>query len=100
MATVAGGFELRLPSGSERRGRGGEFGVEPFLTAGIALGLFDIIGEIAYEWNLNNVHGQREQELTANLAVGWPVSRRFTPLLELNTVTMIQGTVEEDTPKL
>jgi hypothetical protein len=100
MAAVAGGFELRLPSGSERRGLGGEFGVEPFLTAGIALGPFDVIGEIAYEWNLNNVHGQREQELTANLTVGWPVSRWFTPLLELNTVTMIQGTVEEDTPKL
>ena len=100
MAAVAGGFELRLPSGSERRGLGGEFGVEPFLTAGIALGPFDVIGEIAYEWNLNNVHGQREQELTANLAVGWPVSRWFTPLLELNTVTMIQGTVEEDSPKL
>jgi hypothetical protein len=33
MAAGAGGFELRLPSGSERRGRGGEFGVEPFLTA-------------------------------------------------------------------
>jgi hypothetical protein len=100
MAAVAGGFELRLPSGSERRGLGGEFGVEPFLTAAIALGPFDVIGEIAYECNLNNVHGQREQELTANLAVGWPVSRWFTPLLELNTVTMIQGTVEEDSPKL
>ena len=48
-----------------------------------------LLGEIAYEWNLNNVRGQREQELTANLAVAWPVSRWFTPLLELNTVTMI-----------
>jgi hypothetical protein len=28
------------------------------------------------------------------------VSRWFTPLLELNTVTMIQGTVAEDSPKL
>lgn len=41
LAAAAGGFELRLPSGSERRGLGGEFGVEPFLTAGIALGPFD-----------------------------------------------------------
>jgi hypothetical protein len=100
LTAVAGGFEVRLPSGSERRRLGGEFSVEPFLTAGIALGPFDVIAEIAYEWNLNNVRGQREQELTANLAVAWPVSRWFTPLLELNTVTMIQGTVEEDSPKL
>ena len=100
LTAVAGGFEVRLPSGSERRGLGGEFSVEPFLTAGIALGPFDVMAEVAYEWNLNNVPGQREQELTANLAVGWPVSRWFTPLLELNTVTMIQGTEVEDGPKL
>jgi Putative MetA-pathway of phenol degradation len=100
LTAVAGGFEVRLPSGSERRRLGGEFSVEPFLTAGIALGPFDVLAEIAYEWNLNNVPGQREQELTANLAVGWPVSRWFTPLLELNTVTMVQGTAEEDSPKL
>jgi hypothetical protein len=100
LTAVAGGFELRLPSGSERRGLGGEFGAEPFLTAGIALGPFDVLAEIAYEWNLNNVPGQREQNLTGNLAVAWPVSRWFTPLLELNTVTMMQGTVAEDSPKL
>jgi hypothetical protein len=100
LTAVAGGFELRLPSGSERRGLGGEFGVEPFLTTGIALGPFDVMAEIAYEWNLNNVPGQREQEITANLAVGWPVSRWFTPLLELNSVTKIQGAAEEEGPKL
>jgi Putative MetA-pathway of phenol degradation len=100
LVAVAGGFELQLPSGSERRGLGGEFGIEPFLTAGTALGPLDVMTEVAYEWNLNNVRGQREQELTANLAVGWPVSRWFTPLLEVNTVTMIQGAVEEDSPTL
>jgi hypothetical protein len=100
LTAVAGGFELRLPSGSERRGLGGEFGVESFLTAGIALGPFDVMTEIAYEWNLNNVPGQREQALTANLAVAWPVSRWFTPLLELDTVTMVQGTAQADSPKL
>ena len=60
----------------------------------------DVMAEVAYGWNLNNVRGQREQELTANLAVGWPVSRWFTPFLELNTVTMIQGAVEENSPGL
>src|SRR5262249_48696687 len=33
---VAAGVELKLPSGSERRGLGGELAVEPFVTAGIA----------------------------------------------------------------
>jgi hypothetical protein len=97
---LAGGFEIRLPSGSEKRGLGGEFAIEPFVTGGIAVGPLDVLADVAYEWNLNNVRGQNEQELTANLAVAWPVSRWFTPLLELNTVTMVQGPQDEDSPKL
>jgi hypothetical protein len=100
LALLSGGFELRLPSGSERRGLGGEIAVEPFVTGGIALGPFDVIAAIAYEWNLNNVRGPREQQLTADLAVGWPVSRWFTPFLELNTVSKIQGQEDEDAVKL
>lgn len=99
-ALLAGGFEIRLPSGSEKRLLGGEFAIEPFLTGGVAVGPLDVLADIAYEWNLNNVRGQNEQELTANLAVGWPASRWFTPLLELNTVTMVQGPQDEDSPKL
>src|SRR5207249_3964735 len=34
-ALLAGGFELRLPSGSMSRGLGGELSVEPFVSAGI-----------------------------------------------------------------
>ena len=100
LALLSGGFELRLPSGSERRGLGGEIAIEPFVTGGIALGPFDVIAAIAYEWNLNNVRGPREQQLTADLAVGWPVSRWFTPFLELNTVSKIQGQEDEDAVKL
>ena len=99
-ALLAGGFEIRLPSGSEKRLLGGEFAIEPFLTGGIAVGPIDLLADIAYEWNLNNVRGQNEQELTANLAVAWPVSRWFTPLLELNAVTMVQGPQDEGSPKL
>src|SRR6266704_3593140 len=58
LVLLSGGFELRLPSGSERRGLGGE------------------------------------------IAVGWPLSRWFTPLLELNTVSKIQGQEGEDAVKL
>ncbi|SRR6266851_3521854 len=100
-ALVAGGFELTVPSGSERRGLGGTAAVEPFLTAGIALGPFDVLGDIRYEWNINShVVGQREQTLTANLAAGYRVSPWFTPFLELNTVTKTSGAAAEDAPQL
>jgi hypothetical protein len=87
---VAAGFELTLPSGSASRGLGGAFAIEPFVTAGIALGPFDIIGELHYEWQLNNPDGEavREQELAGNLAVGYRLHRLFTPFVELNTVVL------------
>jgi hypothetical protein len=101
LTLIAGGFELRLPTGSERRGLGGEFTVEPFLAGGIVLGPLDVLADIAYEWNVNGgIRAQREQELTANLAVAWPLHRWFTPFLELNTVTRTSGHQEEDAPKL
>ncbi len=100
-ALVATGFEVRFPSGSERRGLGGEAAIEPFVAAGIALGPVDLLTEVAYEWNINaNVRGEREQQLTAGLAVGYLVTRRFTPLLELTTVTKVRGEEGEDAPKL
>jgi len=93
---VAMGVEGRFPTGSERRGLGGEASIEPFITAGVALGPFDVLAEIAYEWNLNsNVHGPREQELTAGAALGWRVHRKFTPLVELTTVTQTRGSDDE-----
>jgi hypothetical protein len=91
-AQVAAGFEARLPSGSERRGLGGEAALEPFLTAGIAVGDFDLLAEIAYEFNINaHVPGPQEQQLTAGTAVGYRMSRWFTPLLELTTRTLTRG---------
>ena len=88
---VAFGLESRLPSGSRARDLGGEHAIEPFLTAGTALGPFDIIGEVAYEWVLNGDEHPREQEFTARLAIAYPISRRFAPLLELVTVTQTRG---------
>src|SRR5215471_20166586 len=79
-ALAAAGLELTLPSGSRTRGLGGEYTLEPFLTAGIALGPFDLIGEVAYEWVLNGDAQPHEQDFTARLAIGYPVSRWFTPL--------------------
>ena len=98
-ALAAGGFELRLPSGSASRGLGGEFSVEPFVTAGIALGPFDLLGSISYEWVLNG-SAPREQELTWNIALGYPASRWFTPFVELNSVTQTAGAREDGGPDL
>ena len=98
---VAGGFELTLPSGSRSRGLGGELDVEPFLTGGIALGPFDLLGSVAYEWNLNpSAPRPREQEFTANLALAYILSRWFTPFVEVNTLTQTVGMREEDEPSL
>src|SRR5215813_7272028 len=95
-ALVAFGLESKLASGSKTRGLGGEYAMEPFLTAAIALGPFDLIGEVAYEWILNGDEHPREQEFTARLAIGYRVSRWFTPLLELVTVTMTRGPADDE----
>jgi outer membrane putative beta-barrel porin/alpha-amylase len=98
-ALVAAGFEVKLPSGSQRHGLGGEAAIEPFVTAGIALGPFDVLADISYEWALNShVHGQREQELSANLGLGYPASRWFTPFLEVGTVVLTSGSEEDVLP--
>src|SRR2546422_5212932 len=95
-ALVAFGLESKLASGSRGRGLGGEYAVEPFLTAGIALGPFDLIGEVAYEWILNGDEHPREQEFTARLAIAYPASRWFIPLLELVTVTKTRGPADDE----
>jgi hypothetical protein len=96
---VALGAEGKLPTGSERRGLGGEAAIEPFVTAGFGLGPVEVLSEIAYEWNLNaHVPGQREEELTAGAALGWLLHRRVVPLVELTTVTPIRGQDEPDAP--
>jgi hypothetical protein len=91
-ALIAVGFDTTLPTGSAGRGLGGDAAIEPFGRAAVALGPFDLLGEVTYEWNLNaHVHGERAQELTSGLAVGYIATDRLTPLLELNTVTLVRG---------
>jgi hypothetical protein len=98
---IAAGFEATLPTGSERRGLGGEAAVEAFVRGAVALGPFDLLAEIAYEWNVNaHVRGEREQTLTAGVALGYLLTRRVTPLLELTMVRRLRGTDQEDEPRL
>src|SRR3989441_1621996 len=88
LSQVAVGMEARLPTGSERRGLGGEATVEPFVTGGIALGDFDLLASVAYEFNVNaRVPGPNEQELTASAAAAWRGTPRFPPLGGLVTGT-------------
>jgi Putative MetA-pathway of phenol degradation len=96
LSQVAVGIEGRFPSGSERRGLGGEASAEPFVTAGIALGDFDLLASVAYEFNLNaHVAGPNEQELAASAAMGWRITRAFAPLVELVTVTRTRGAPDD-----
>ncbi len=91
-ALVALGFEVKLPSGSQRRDLGGEASIEPFVTAGIGRGPFELLADIAWERNLNaHVDGPHEQELSAGVAGGWILHRWFEPLLELRFVNTLRG---------
>jgi outer membrane putative beta-barrel porin/alpha-amylase len=87
---VSAGFEVRLPSGSERRGLGGETTVEPFVSAGIAIDRFYLVGEVSYEWRLDALKANRSQEVGTQVALGYQIGR-FIPMLELNTVTKTDG---------
>ena len=96
LAALAIGVEGRFPSGSERRGLGGEAAVEPFASFGIALGDFDLLAAAAYEFNVNaGVKGPNEQELSGSVALAWRLHRRFAPLVELATVTRTRGDDED-----
>jgi hypothetical protein len=97
LSQVAVGLETRFPTGSERRGLGGEASLEPFVTGGIALGDVDLLASVAYEFNVNaHVAGPNEQELTASAAAAWRVTRAFAPLVELVTVTRTRAPTDDE----
>jgi len=83
-------FTTTLPSGSEHKGLGGELAVEPFVTAAIALGPFDLLADASYKWTFDP---EKAQEFDGGLAAAWPLSRWFTPFIELRAT---KPTVAED----
>src|SRR2546422_928037 len=88
LSQVAVGVEGRLPTGSERRGLGGEAAGEPFVTRGIALGGFHLLASVAHQVNVNPpVPGPHEQELTASAAPAGRGPPRVAPLGGVGTVT-------------
>src|SRR3989442_1825967 len=67
---VSTGVTTTLPSGSEQKGLGGELALEPFATAAIALGPFDLIGEVSYHLTIQPEHAHEvDNRLGAALAV-------------------------------
>jgi hypothetical protein len=85
---VAAGATLVMPSGSEDPVLGGDLAVEPFLTAGAAVGPLAAIGEASYEWTLDPVH---EERVSTGLALAWSVTDWLTPFGEVRTVTPTHG---------
>jgi hypothetical protein len=96
-AQLAVGMEARFPTGSARRGLGGEAAVEPFVTGGIAFGPVDILADVGWEFNINaHVKGAQEQELGAGVAVAYILHRNFAPLLELRTATLTRAAADDE----
>jgi outer membrane putative beta-barrel porin/alpha-amylase len=88
---LSAGFEARLPTGSRKRGLGGDPGIEPFVSASVAVQRFYLVGEASYDWSLDAPAGERrEQQATVGAAVGYQIER-LVPMIELTTVTKTRG---------
>ena len=99
---LSGGVTLTFPTGSERRGLGGQFAVAPFLAAGKGLGPFSLQADVAYRWRLDRprpiepeeegdepVRPHKEHGVTANLTATYSPLKWLAVLLELNSVTLL-----------
>jgi Putative MetA-pathway of phenol degradation len=96
-AQVVLGFEVDTPTGSKHRKLGGEWGVEPYASAGIKFGGLNILGSVGHEWGkLNAPHeDEKERAVKADLTLGYDLSKIFAALFEVNTVTLTKGGEDE-----
>ncbi len=99
---LAGGVVVGFPTGSERRGLGGQLAVAPFVATGKAFGPFSLQADAAYRWQLNRpreiepeeegeeaVRPHKEHGVTANLTATYSPLKWLAVLLELNSVTVL-----------
>lgn len=99
---LAGGVVLGFPTGSERRGLGGQLAIAPFVATGKAFGPFSLQADAAYRWQLNRprriepeeegeeaVRPHKEHGVTANLTATYSPLKWLAVLLELNSVTVL-----------
>src|SRR5258708_8424847 len=71
LSQIAVGVEVRLPTGSERRGLGGAAALAPFVSGGLPLGDFDGLAPVPYGFNANpHVPGPNGQDPAAPAPVG------------------------------
>ena len=101
---LSGGLKMTFSTGSEPRELGGKWSLAPFLAAGKGLGPFSLQADLFYTWQLDrdatiraeeegaeSIRPAKEQQLAANLTATYSPVERLGVILELNSVTTIQG---------
>jgi len=98
---LSAGFDIRAPSGSAKRGLGGNVAVTPFVAAGVKLGRFDVQAEAGYSWIFaTQGSGEDAQQVAAGLAVGSAVRRWLTPFVEATTISRVRGAERDNGVKV
>ena len=89
-ALAAAGLALTLPTGSGRRGLGGQTSLEPFATVGLIAGDFLMVSDIGFVMPVGHPKGDGER-IHTTLAVARPIGQRLIPLLELTVASTLRG---------
>ena len=92
---VAVGLTLTLPTGSERRGLGGETVIEPFAAVGLVAADLLIVCDVGYVMTVGGPH-RDQRRIHAGLAVGRPTGRSLIPLLALTAARTLEGADDRD----
>jgi hypothetical protein len=87
---VTAGLALTLPTGSVRRGLGGQTALEPFAAIGLIAGDLLIVSDIGYIMTVGGPN-RDERRIHATLAVARPIGQRFIPLLALTAASTLEG---------
>lgn len=91
------GFDVGTPTGSARRGLGGNASVTPFVAAGVKLGRFDVQADAGYTWSFaTQGRGRHEQRVVTDLAIGTPIRPWLIPFIEATTVSRVSGAAKAD----
>jgi hypothetical protein len=89
-ALAAAGLGLTLPTGSERRGLGGQTALEPFAVVGLAAGDLLIVSDFGYVMTIAGPH-RDERRIHGTLALAHPVGQRLLPLLALTAASTLEN---------
>jgi len=87
---MTAGLALTLPTGSARRGLGGQTALEPFAAVGLIADRLLIVSDIGYIMTVGGPD-RDERRIHATLAVARPIGRRFIPLLALTAASTLEA---------